>query len=135
MLTANASNNSTYRWYGLYKTCKTYNANENTSTMLWGSQYDAVMNWMVKQGKNVGDKNESKTNTTEITGKNSADILNNIYDLYGGHKEWTLEGTYNNQRSTRGGIYDDLYAPADRYSKEPDQTAKGNNTRLSIYIN
>lgn len=135
VLTANASNNSTYRWYGLYKTCKTYNANENTSTMLWGSQYDAVMNWMVKQGKNVGDKNESKTNTTEITGKNSADILNNIYDLYGGHKEWTLEGTYNNQRSTRGGIYDDLYAPADRYSKEPDQTAKGNNTRLSIYIN
>ena len=135
VLTANASNNSTYRWYGLYKTCKTYNANENTSTMLLGSQYDAVMNWMVKQGKNVGDKNESKTNTTEITGKNSADILNNIYDLYGGHKEWTLEGTYNNQRSTRGGIYDDLYAPADRYSKEPDQTAKGNNTRLSIYIN
>ena len=135
VLTANASNNRTYRWYGLYKTFKTYNANEYTSTMLWGSQYDAVMNWMVKQGKNVGDKNESKTNTTEITGKNIADILNNIYDLYGGHKEWTLEGTYNNQRSTRGGIYDDLYAPADRYSKEPDQTAKGNNTRLSIYIN
>lgn len=138
VITANANNNSTYRWYGLYKACKTYNADGTTSTMLWGSQYDAVMNWMGKQGKNIGDKNENKTNTTEITGKYSADILNNIFDLYGGHKEWTLEGVGNNQRLTRGGIYDGAYSPANRDSNDtllPDQTGKGNNTRLTLYIN
>ena len=122
----------------MYKVCKTYNADNTTSTMIWGSQYDAVMNWMGKQGKNIGDKNENKTNTTEITGKYSADILNNIFDLYGGHKEWTLEGVTNNQRSTRGGVYDGAYSPANRDSNDtllPDQTGKGNNTRLTLYIN
>ena len=49
--------------------------------MIWGSQYDAVMNWMAKQGIDVGSKNENKTNKTEITGKYITDVLINIYDL------------------------------------------------------
>ena len=89
--TATANNSNTYRWYGLYKTCKTYSKENVTSSMIWGSQYDAVMNWMAKQGIDVGSKNENRTNKTEITGKYITDVLNNIYDLYGAHKEWTIE--------------------------------------------
>ena len=136
--TATANNSNTYRWYGLYKTCKTYSKENVTSSMIWGSQYDAVMNWMAKQGIDVGSKNENKTNKTEITGKYITDVLNNIYDLYGAHKEWTIEGNSNNQRSTRGGVYDGIYSPANRYNNNtllPDQTGVGNNTRITLYVN
>lgn len=67
--------------------------------MIWGSQYDQVMKFVngKKDGVNnnfnvtsYGEKN-SKTTVHTKTGKNSKDVVANIYDLEGGRREWTQE--------------------------------------------
>ena len=47
VIPTSANNQATYRWYGLYSISKTYTVSENSvkSTMIWGSQYDAMLNW------------------------------------------------------------------------------------------
>ena len=91
--TADAGSSSLKNWYGLYTKCKEYAPEGETksvvSTMTWGSQYDAMMNWMQKNGINVKEKGNRNTDTT--TGTSETDLLKNIYDLYGCHYEWTSE--------------------------------------------
>ena len=93
VITTDASNSITYGWYGLYKKIKTFTTNSDkiVSSMIWGSQYDVMMNWMAKTRKDIGRNNGKKTNQETVTGKNESDIINNIYDLYGCHAEWCLE--------------------------------------------
>ena len=44
---SDASKEETYRWYGLYKELRDFKNDGNVkSSMIWGSQYDAMMNWM-----------------------------------------------------------------------------------------
>ncbi len=45
---SDASQTDTNSWYGLYTKAKTYNKASVVSSMIWGSQYDAMMNWMHK---------------------------------------------------------------------------------------
>ena len=103
IITADASNSETESWYGLYTKCKEYAPEEETksvvSSMTWGSQYDAMMNWMQKNGINVNAEGNRNTNTT--TGTSETDILKNIYDLYGCHREWTSEANSINNRVSR----------------------------------
>lgn len=93
--TANATESSANKWYGLYKKCKEmYNKSTQnvTSTMIWGSQYDAMMNWMAKTEKAVGSSNSTAWGSDhKTTGTQLTDILNNVYDLYGCHYECTIE--------------------------------------------
>ena len=82
--TADATNSETSSWYGLYKKIKTFTTDSDkvVSSMIWGSQYDAMMNWMAKTGKTVGKSDDTKRNTTTITGGGKKpDIINNIYDV------------------------------------------------------
>ena len=86
------------KWYGLYAYGKTYtnSANSVTSSMVWGSQYDAMMRWMENNGENVKSttvpNDGSKNTNSTITGpEGDSDIIRNVYDLYGGRFEWTLE--------------------------------------------
>ena len=102
--------------------------------MIWGSQYDAMMNWMAKNGKKVGTNNSSIYNNTAITGNKSEDIVNNVYDLYGCHFEWTLEACYTFSRAYRGGHYNDPYSPAHRTSNSPDSAYSGNSSRAALYV-
>ena len=79
------------------------------SSMIWGSQYDSIINW----AKNGKDKDKiSDTNlgnhggsTANITGnsKDSYDSINNIKDLGGNLREWSLEAYNNKNRIFRGG--------------------------------
>ena len=89
--TADAGSSSLKNWYGLYTKCKEYAPEGGTksvvSGMTWGSQYDAMMNWMQKNGINVRKTGNRNTNTT--TGTSNTDLIKNIYDLYGCHYEWT----------------------------------------------
>ena len=105
--TTSANNSKTYNWYGLYKKIKTFNANDDkvVSSMIWGSQYDAMMNWMAKTGNAVGKEDSTKINVdkNKVTGSSTNDVINNIYDLYGCHREWTLEAINNYCRAIRGG--------------------------------
>ena len=132
--TANATNSNTNSWYGLYSKCKSYSVDNLTSTMMWGSQYDAMMNWMAKTEKTVGTGDSSKYNTEQITGSKSEDVVNNIFDLYGCHYEWTLEANDTNVRVLRGGTYNFVLSPSDRNYTYPYSTSAYVGSRLSLYI-
>ena len=93
--TADAVNSNTNKWYGLYSKSKEYAKESDNksivSSMLWGSQYDAMLNWMQENEENVYQDNASKTNDSYDTGSEENDFIKNVFDLYGCHREWTLE--------------------------------------------
>ena len=100
---------STNRWYGLYAYGKKYSndADSVVSSMIWGSQYDAMMRWMQSNGENVTNTNvpnggSKNTNQTYTAPEGDTDIIRNVYDLYGGRFEWTLEADDTNYRVYRG---------------------------------
>ena len=134
--TADASNTSTKAWYGLYSKIKGFATAEDSvvSSMVWGSQYDAMMNWMAKNGTNVGSSISGYNNTTK-TGSKDTDVINNIYDLYGCHWEWTLEAYTSNGRDLRGGSSGFINFPADRNSyRSPDLANSIYSSRATLYI-
>ena len=132
--TADAVNSNTSSWYGLYSKCKNFSATNLTSTMMWGSQYDAMMNWMAKTGKTVGTADNEKYNHEQTTGSKEEDIINNVKDLYGCHFEWTLEILGARSRVHRGGSYIYSYSPSVRYNDYPYSTFDYYGSRLSLYI-
>ena len=95
-------NDSNNRWYGLYAYGKTYNTSSVESSMIWGSQYDAMMRWMQGNDVDVTGNIGNNRNTGTTTGTSGTDIINNIYDLYGCHVEWTLEAYSTDSRVVRG---------------------------------
>lgn len=99
VIPTSANNTATSMWYGLYKAQKGLTNTHYGSSMIWGSQYDALINW-VKNG--TGDDKDKITITgignnsggKVITTGNSSysnDTFNNIRDLGGNLFEWTLE--------------------------------------------
>ena len=137
--TTNTNNGETKSWYGLYQKLKTFasiknNSDNVVSSMIWGSQYDAMMNWMKKNGNKIGFLDDKKKNTETITGKNKKDIVNNVYDLYGCHYEWTLEAFNNNARVHRGGYIQDSYSPATRNLSRPINVDECFSSRATLYI-
>ena len=134
--TTDASNSETSSWYGLYKKIKTFTTDSDkvVSSMIWGSQYDAMMNWMAKNGKTVGDSNSSIRNNTTTTGGKDTDIINNVYDLYGCHYEWTLEAYNSYGRALRGGYSDYDNSPANRIDNIPNDTVSNDSSRATLYI-
>ena len=138
-------------WYQGYKKCKKLsgtNTNVKTS-MIWGTQYDQVMNWLIKSGEktpldiNKGSvawgnyydvefeyyTNTSKTTATKNLGSSTRIAsgayegakANNIYDLAGNVRLWTLEdvragsGDY---RCSRGGSFN--YYGTNEYASSRD---------------
>ena len=155
---ANAKDTDTNQWYGLYNKAKTYAPEKNSdntenasqkvvSSMIWGSQYDAMLKWM--KGNKINVTSSSPTdlsigttsrNTTRVTGGAnngqtvSKDKLSNIYDLLGNSSEWTQEAIYTDGRVDRGGSYGDSNAPSFRYYRSPAITYSDNGSRLTLYI-
>ncbi len=109
VITLSANSSYANMWYGLYQKMASFAEADDkfVSSMIWGSQYDAMMNWMAKKGNTVGIADIEKTNTNSnmVTGSNPNDVINNVYDLYGCHREWTLEANNTDTRVTRGGLY------------------------------
>ena len=153
---ANASDTDTNQWYGLYNRAKTYAPEKNSdntenasqkvvSSMIWGSQYDAMLKWM--KGNNINVTSSSPTdlsigttskNTTRVTGGEnsgqtvSKDKLSNIYDLLGNSFEWTQEAQATVYRVLRGGMYYDGLAPSDRGGIISTSTDSFNGSRLTL---
>ena len=141
-----ANNEATYKWYGLYQVQnKTYETEKNSveSSMIWGSQYDAILNW-AKNGKNETAKerivksslgNNSSQNVT-VTGSNAYanDNINNIRDLGGNLFEWTLEAYENSKRTYRGGSSNYNFSPSCRYGINSAYTDGDYGSRLTLYI-
>ncbi len=129
------------QWYGLYSKAKTYTNKKNSvkSSMIWGSQYDAMLNYAL-----IGDDKEKVNaigygnhNGSELdTGATQNDKIINIFDLEGNHTEWTLEANTHDYRVTRGGYYNDTreFSPSSRINRNCDGTETGLATRLTLYI-
>ena len=146
VITADAGSSSLKNWYGLYKKCLEYKVpgisnSLVTSTMIWGSQYDAMMNWMKSNNIDVkstadGTNTIRNSDSSRRTGAQSKDFLNNIYDLFGCHYEWTLEALSSNNRVYRGGSSGGSLSPSFRgdYFRYPTDTYGGDSSRLTLYI-
>ena len=142
VIPTSANNVATLKWYGLYKIQnKTYTGTNNSveSSMIWGSQYDRIINW-VKEGeekektidKTFGNKNGSVT----ITGDNNyiIDSLNNIMDLGGNLYEWTLEAYNSDSRIFRSGDYNIRNSPSYRCECDPNNKDNYRGSRMTFYI-
>lgn len=125
-------------WYGLYAYGKTYTNSYDSavSSMVWGSQYDAMMRWMEYSGDNVTSANDIIKNTNQTTTgfKEDTDVIRNIYDLYGGRHEFTLEAANVTNRVGRGGKYDSSNSPSQRYGGTISGTGTSTSSRLALYI-
>jgi len=137
------ANLGTKSWYGLYNKQRTM-AKDNQyigveSSMIWGSQYDAMMNWMIKTDPinnivGTGYASSKWTKDIKITGQSENDIINKVHDLYGCHYEWTLEASSTNIRVNRGGDYFTSISPSDRGGDLPLTSYDYNSSRLTLYV-
>ena len=139
-----AAENEANMWYGLYKKAKAYNKTGVTSGMIWGSQYDAMLNFALTNSSYSGKVNASTNGNhsgkllktgTWLGSSNETDKINNIFDLEGNFWEWTKEAYYTNSRVGRGGDYNYSNSPSSRIGSSPVDTFDDNSSRPSLYIN
>ena len=135
---ANAKDTDTNQWYGLYNKAKTYapeNASQKVvSSMIWGSQWDAMLRWMKNNDIDVTGLIPKDYNQTRITGGANKDKLNNVYDLLGNSLEWTQETNNTYYRVIRGGYYNSSLAPSYRSYDCPTDTLSYDGSRFTLYI-
>ena len=136
---ATAEKTSANLWYGLYNKAKTY-APENAdskvvSSMIWGSQWDAMLRWMKNNDIDVTGLIPKDYNQTRITGGANKDKLNNVYDLLGNSIEFTQEAYTTTYRTLRGGHY--LFNSVPSYRSNncfPTDTFFVIGSRLTLYV-
>ena len=122
-------------WYDLYNACKNskLQASDKVRTqMLWGCQWDVIMNWLINSGAKTSEEvnvdssswgnywsKETGGGIVQNTGSNEEWKVNNIYDLAGNCYEWTQESYDNKYRVFRGGscgVTGTYFSVAKRYS-------------------
>ena len=108
--------------------------------MIWGSQYDAMLNFALTgndKSKVTSTEYGNYTNSVLKTGlTRTSDKINNIYDLGGNLEEWTSEAYKNDfaGRAVRGGVYFGAYSPAGRDSDGPTSSDPCFSLRSSLYV-
>ena len=125
-----------------------------TSTLIYGVQWDAIMQWFDSEYKtgncdvqnsyvaNSMGKGNYKINDSisgiSTTGSNELYKIKNIYDMAGNVSEWTMESYISLNRVRRGGSYknDPLGFPASRRNADT-QTSLYDNVgfRIALYLN
>ena len=156
VLTADVAGN----WYNLKKACNNVVNNENAvSEMIYGNQWDYVLNWLVETGAktqtevyddssswgNYTNYNEANPDNqvtdagTKILPAGSSDYwcANNIYDLAGNAYEWTQEADSTNFRVYRGGHYyftGSSYPASNRRNSYPGSTYSNTSARAALYV-
>ena len=146
---ATENNSGTYKWYGLYAKAKTYSGTAGSvkSNMIWGSQYDAMMLWMLGNGVNVKNSQpvditgvQTKRNTSSqlVTGNQERDKICNIYDLTGCCGENTMEAFREVARINRTSNYNNFTngaAPVNRGENRMSSAASAFiGVRIALYL-
>ena len=160
------TNISSQTWYNMYKRCKNIKgANTNVETgMIWGNQWDRTLMWLIETGSKTKEQiaddstswgnyynatfeyvNSSGSTATKNEGSStriptgSAEYTkaNNIYDLAGNVRDWTMEAYSTYYRVYRGGYCNyngDVY-PADyRFGYYPTGSSSYFGCRSALYI-
>ena len=91
-------------WYGQYARCKTYATTSVQGSMIWGSQYDAMITWMGNLAMNFNTSLRN-TDSQRRTGYVGTDVVKNIYDLAGCNVEWTMEAKSADRVGRGGSMY------------------------------
>ena len=150
-------------WYTHYNECMKFDDENVTSGMMYGTLWDATMQWLSSNydvgytgntTSGYGNYNTEAVivrdnNTTIIvkpsgtsqklqTGQTSYTKSNNIYDLSGNHYDWTQEACYTHSRVLRGGFDDDAISDytysASRYQDNPTNAYTFSSSRAHFYI-
>ena len=150
VLTADIAGN----WYELYKACDSVVDTDSVkTTMIAGTQWDRVLEWLVETGMEPSDvyenssswgnysdsEGEAATNSGEKrpAGYNEAWQANNIYDLAGNCYEWTQEAYSTDLRVYRGGYYygsGSLFPASSRNNNFPYDSDSYNSSRPVLYV-
>ncbi|MBO5005680.1 MAG: hypothetical protein J6D03_10795 [Clostridia bacterium] len=147
------TNISNQRWYTMYEKSKELRGNNSNvrTSMIWGFQWDATLEWLVKSGSKtyseVGSDSSSwgnyRDNTVtghgsrQATGYSEVWKANNIYDMAGNVWDLTLEAYNTYYRVLRGGGYyrNGGSSPADdRDDDSPSLTDGYYGTRAILYV-
>ena len=142
-------------WYNLKKACtNVVSSSYAQSTMIYGNQWDEVMDWLIDTGAKTSSEvnsdssswgnysnstGEAATNsgTKRPSGYNEAWQANNIYDLAGNCWERTQEARSTSSRVGRSGDYDSsgFDSPAsDRSNDNPYTSRSYGSSRPALYI-
>ena len=160
------TNISSQTWYNMYKRCKNIKGdNTNVETgMIWGNQWDRTLMWLIETGSKTKEqiaddstswgnyynatfeyvnssgstatKNEN-SGTKIPTGSAEYTKANNIYDLAGNVRDWTMEASSTSIRVCRGGYY---YSSGDDYPADyrnydvPTYSSGTYGCRSALYI-
>ena len=140
---ANSTGNAN-TWYGLYAKQRAYTKESVQGSMIWGSQYDAMLNWALRSGNDsskvtsTGNALHSGLSSVYETGKQTVDgkyyRINNVYDLEGNGLEWTLEAEDAGSRVLRGGFCIDSGSPSYRFPNFPYLAYSSYCSRLTLYV-
>lgn len=130
-------------WIDMYKVLKKmYNRDDITTEMIWGCQWDAVLNWIDKSQQLNKYVYESRSvgnyyNQLEKTGSSSEYSLKNIYDLAGNAYEWTQRGSTLGGRKAYGGSYksDNIFSLEETYVYGITYLWDEVGTRATMYLN
>ena len=122
-----------YKSQNMYTDKNTYGV---TSTLIYGCEWDAIMNWLDPEYSTATPENPCDANSIVVKseyGNHSGDIadcgayeddkLKNIYDLCGNLGEWTMEAYSSDDRVNRGGGFDGSGSEepvSGRYYNSPD---------------
>ena len=160
------TNISSQTWYNMYKRCKNIKgANTNVETgMIWGNQWDRTLMWLIETGSKTKEQiaddstswgnyynatfeyvNSSGSTATKNEGSStriptgSAEYTkaNNIYDLAGNVRDWTMEASSTSDRVYRGGYYyydGDYYPAGYRSYSIPTSSNDYYGCRSALYI-
>ena len=160
------TNISSQTWYNMYKRCKNIRgANTNVETgMIWGNQWDRTLMWLIETGSKTKEQiaddstswgnyynatfeyvnssgstaTKNENSSTRIpTGSAEYTKANNIYDLAGNVRDWTMEAYSTSYRVYRGGgcSNDGDDYPADSRSNDyPASSYSLYGCRSALYI-
>ena len=122
VLTASTSSGTNYygssetsMWYGLYKACKSFTSGGAKSSMIWGCQWDAMVNF-------IGNHRATAPGSVYPTGADEYnDKAKNVYDTStGGVYEWMATASSTYGRASRAGLYNAPVSSSSRGRQRPD---------------
>lgn len=133
-------------WYNMYynqdsvrnKDNPYYGNTEIVSSMIWGSQWDAMLNWILEgvDAKQVYTRTGNHSGSRRTTGVTGNDFANNIIDISSNVYEWTQDVYGPQYRVYRGGYYNVNYnsTASNRNNGTSTHTDYSLGSRFALYV-